>query len=370
LPFRYDERVNTRLYRVAAGRPDPEAVEAAARALRDGLLVVFPTETVYGWAVRADEPAAVRALREAKGRDGEKPLTLHLPTVAALEARFGPLPTAAARLSRRRLPGPFTLVLPDPAGGTTGVRVPDDPVARAVLEAARCPVAATSVNPAGEAPAVTGSDAAITAAGRTAVVLDAGPCRIGRPSTVLRFGGDRVEVLREGAVPAREALEDSARILLFVCTGNLCRSPLAAAMAAASLARRRGCSAADLPSFGTAVLSAGTGADAGRKATPETVAEGRSRGLDLSGHRSRPLTPALIDRADAVFVMESAHRASILEFAPEAAGRVFLLDPSGRDVPDPFGRGPEAYDASARILEAVVEERVAAEASRGGSPPR
>ncbi len=358
--------MNTRHYRVDPMRPEVEAVEAAARALREGMLVVLPTETVYAWAARADDPPAVRALKEAKGRDGEKPLTLHLPTVAALEARFGTLPPGAARLSRRRLPGPLTLVLPDTAGGTTGVRVPDHPVARAVLEAARCPVVATSVNPAGEEPAVTGSDAAITAAGKTAVVLDAGRCRIGRPSTVVRFAGERVEVLREGAVPAREALEDAARILLFVCSGNLCRSPLAAAMAAASLARRRGCAPEELPSFGTAVLSAGTGADAGRRATPETVAEGRARGLDLAGHRSRPLTPALIDRADAVFVMESAHRASILEFAPEAAARVFLLDPSGRDVPDPFGRGPEAYDASARILEKAVEERMAGEGARGG----
>jgi len=353
--------VETRHLRVDPNRPDPGAVEAAARALRDGLLVVFPTETVYGWAARADEPAAIRNLREAKGRDGEKPLTLHLPSVAALEARFRPLPAGAERLARRRLPGPLTLVIPDPAGGTTGIRVPDDAVARAVLEAARCPVVATSVNPAGGEPATTGTDALITAAGRTAVVLDAGRCRIGRSSTVLRFGGDRAEVLREGAVPAGEALEDAARILLFVCTGNLCRSPLAAAIAEGILAGRLDCTRGDLPSRGIAVLSAGTGADAGRKATPETVAEGKARGLDLSGHRSRPLTPGLLDRADAVFVMESGHRTSILEFAPEAADRVFLLDPSGRDVPDPFGRGPEAYDSTARILEKTVEERLAGE---------
>jgi protein-tyrosine-phosphatase len=242
-----------------------------------------------------------------------------------------------------------------------GVRVPDDRVARAVLAAAGCPIVATSVNAAGEAPAVTGSDAAIFAAGKAAVVLDGGPCRIGRPSTVLRFGGGRVEVLREGAVPAAEALEESARILVFVCTGNLCRSPLAAALAAAALARGLGCVPAELPSCGFAVLSAGTAADSGRRATPETAAEGRTRGLDLAAHRSRPLTPALVDRADRLFVMEAAQRARILEFAPEAAGRVLLLDPAGRDVPDPFGRGPEAYRRAAAMLESAVAERMAEE---------
>lgn len=344
--------------RVDPRRPDPAAIEMAARALRDGALVVFPTETVYGLAARADDPLAVRALRDAKGRDADKPLTLHLPDLAAFEARFSPLPAAVGRLARRALPGPVTLVLPDRDGGTIGVRVPDDAVARAVLAAAGCPVVASSVNAAGEPPATTGSDAAIFAAGKAAVVLDAGPSRLGRPSTVVRFEGARVEVLREGAMPAAEVLERAARVLLFVCTGNLCRSPLAAILAVGALARRRGCSPAELPSLGVAVLSAGTAAELGRRATPESVAEARARGLDLAGHRSRPLTPALLDRSDRVYVMEAAQRARILEFAPEASESVYLLDPGGRDVPDPFGRGPEFYGRTARMLEAAVEERV------------
>jgi tRNA threonylcarbamoyl adenosine modification protein (Sua5/YciO/YrdC/YwlC family) len=350
--------VTARVLRVDPSRPDPAAVEAAAKALRDGALVVFPTETVYGWAARADDPHAVRALREAKGRDGEKPLTLHLPSRRALEARFQPLPPGAARLARRRLPGPVTLVLPDRGGGTTGVRVPDDPVARAVLEAAQCPVVATSVNPAGEPPAVTGTDAAITAAGTSAVVLDAGPSRLGKPSTVVRFLGEGAEVLREGAVPAAEALEDAARILLFVCTGNLCRSPLAAALAARDLAAAAGCAPSDLPARGWAALSAGTGAVPGRPATPETVAEGTRRGADLSRHRSRPLTPTLVDRADRIWVMEAAQRRTLLAFAAEAGPRVATLAPSGADVPDPFGRGAEAYSRTADLIERAVAERV------------
>jgi tRNA threonylcarbamoyl adenosine modification protein (Sua5/YciO/YrdC/YwlC family) len=341
----------TRIYRVNPVRPDQAAVAAAARALRDGELAVFPTETVYGLAARADDPAALQRLKEAKGRDADKPLSLHLPDVAALEARFGPLGPVAARLARRRLPGPLTLVLPDRSGtGTIGVRVPDDPVATAVLRAAGVPVVASSVNRSGEPPSIDGAAAAAVAGGLASVVLDAGRCRLGIASTVVRADGDRVEVLREGAVPAADVLEDASRILLFVCTGNLCRSPLAAA-----LARR------DRPARGWAVLSAGTSADSGRPATPETVEAGRVRGLDLTRHRSRPLTPTLLDRADAVFVMEGAQRRSILEFVPGAAEKVRLLDPAGRDVPDPYGRGAEAYDAVARMLESAVRERVAAE---------
>jgi len=354
--------VNTRVLRVSPRRPDPEAVETAAAALREGLLVVFPTETVYGLAARADVPAAVEALRRAKGRDAEKPLTVHLPRALAPPAsrwfRFGTLPEPALRLVRRRLPGPLTLVLPVEGGGFTGFRVPDDPVAEAVLAEAGVPVVATSVNPSGEEPAVTGSDAAIFSSGKAAVVLDAGPTRLRRPSTVARVGPDgRVEVLREGAIPSADVLLDAARQVLLVCTGNLCRSPLAAALYEAALARRLGCGREDLLARGHAVLSAGMAAEAGHPATPETVDAARARGIDLRGHRSRPLTPHLLDSADRVLVMEGAQRSRLLEFAADAAGKVDLLDPSGRDVPDPFGRGPETYSRVADLIERAVEHR-------------
>ncbi len=349
----------TRTYRLPPTGLDPAAIEAAARALRNGELVVFPTETVYGLAARADDPAAIARIHAAKGRDADKPLTLHLPDVAALESRFAPLSPAAARLVRRRLPGPLTLVLPDRTGGeSTGVRVPDDPAAVAVLRAAGVPVVATSVNRSGEPPAVTGSGALEAARGHASVVLDGGPCRIGRSSTVVRLTGGHAEVLREGAIPAREVLEDAARILLFVCTGNLCRSPLAAALAGRDLARHFGVAPGEVPARGFALLSAGTAAGSGRPATPETLAEARLRGADLSGHRSRPLTPSLIDRADRVLVMEEAHRRTILEFAPDAARIVHLLRSDGTDVPDPYGRGREEYSRTADLIERAVADRL------------
>lgn len=348
----------TEIWKVGAEAPDPEAVGRAARALREGLLVVFPTETVYGLAARADRPDAVEALRAAKGREGAKPLTLHLATVAELQRRFGPLPEGAERLAARRLPGPITLVVPDPAGGSAGIRVPDHAVARAVLEAAGVPVVATSVNLAGEPPAVTGEAASSSEAGRrAAVLLDAGPARLGKPSTVVRFEGDRAEVLREGAVPGTEALEEAARLLLFVCTGNLCRSPLAAALAAKTMADRRGIPPADLLSRGRRSASAGTAAAPGRPATPESIAEGRRLGVDLSPHRSRPVTLTLLERAHRVFVAEAAHRRTLLEFVPEAARRVDLVDPGGRDVTDPFGLGPEAYREMAARLSGALRRR-------------
>jgi len=358
--------VETRVLRVAPRHPDPAAVSAAAAALREGRLVVFPTETVYGIAARADLPAAVEALRRAKGRDADKPLTVHLPRAETPPAsrfhRFGDLPPAALRLIRRRLPGPLTLVLRELERGPTGFRVPDDPVAEAVLASVGAPVVASSANASGEEPAVTGSDAAIFAAGQAAICLDAGPTRLRAPSTVVRIPDEGpAEVLREGAIPAAEVLLDAARQVLFVCTGNLCRSPLAAALFGAALARRCGVPPRDLLARGRAVLSAGTAAVAGHPATPETVEAARVRGLDLRSHRSRTLTPGLLDSADRVFVMERSQRETILEFSAGDARKVALLDPDGGDIPDPFGRGPEAYARAAALLERAVEARVAEE---------
>jgi L-threonylcarbamoyladenylate synthase len=194
----------TRLRTVDPLAPDPAAIAEAASALARGELVVFPTETVYGIAARADDPAAVARLRAAKGRDGAKPLTLHVADVAALRRRFPLLPATAERLLRAGvLPGPVTFVLPVP-GGTLGVRVPEGAVPRSVLAACPFDVVASSANLAGEPPAVDGTAAAAFGRGRATVVLDAGPCARGVASTVVRLLEDTVEVLREGAVPGGE----------------------------------------------------------------------------------------------------------------------------------------------------------------------
>jgi L-threonylcarbamoyladenylate synthase len=201
--------VTTVTFKTDPDAPDPGAVAAAALALARGEVILFPTETVYGWAVRADAPEAIARLRAAKGRDGSKPFTVHLavPTegpLAALEARCGVLPPAARALVAAFLPGPITLVLDLPEGGDAGFRLCDHAVANAVLAAAGTPVLATSVNAAGEPPAVDGITAREVAAslapGLTAVLLDGGPTRYRAPSTVVRCTTSGVVVLREGVV--------------------------------------------------------------------------------------------------------------------------------------------------------------------------
>ncbi|HVM12954.1 MAG TPA: L-threonylcarbamoyladenylate synthase [Egibacteraceae bacterium] len=205
--------------RVDRDRPDPEAIAAAADALRAGGLVAFPTETVYGLGADARREDAVRALFAAKGRPADNPLIVHVADADGLPAVAASVPPLAARLAERFWPGPLTLVVdagPAVPAVTTGglatvaVRVPHHPVALALLLAAGLPVAAPSANRSGR-PSPTTAAHVLHDLGdaRVDLVLDAGPAAIGIESTVVDARGDQPVILREGAI-TREALGGAA----------------------------------------------------------------------------------------------------------------------------------------------------------------
>lgn len=329
-----------------------------ARIVDDGGLVAFPTETVYGIAVNLRDEAAVRRLYQAKGRAEEKPLTVHLASAEALTPFVKEVPRPAQKLIARFWPGPVTIVMPDRHGRPTGFRVPDLPLAQALLRLTTSRVGASSANPSGEEAAVTADEVMQHFDQVLDLVIDGGRCRHARSSTVVRADDEGVEVLRSGVVPDVDIREATSRSLLFVCSGNRCRSPMAAAFAADLLARRAGVRPADLLEAGYRVGSAGTGCLRGAPPTAEAQAAALRYGCDISVHRSRPLTPTLIEEADEIYVMTAEHRASILAFASDAGDRVRLLDRSGKDIPDPYGQGQAEYERAAARIHRAIEERL------------
>jgi len=185
-------------------RPDRRLIAEAAAALGRGGLVVVPTETVYGLAADPRVRGAVSGIYGAKGRERGKPVTLLAADVEQVRAACGGrLGRRAARLAARYWPGPLTLVVRT-GKGFEGFRVPDHAVARALLREAGAALAVTSANRSGEPPAVTARQAAAALGSRVAVILDAGRSRGGVPSTVVKVDGRRVEILREGAIPAAD----------------------------------------------------------------------------------------------------------------------------------------------------------------------
>lgn len=353
-----------------------DVVRGAARVLSDGGLVALPTETVYGLAACANRREAIARLRALKQRRRNKAFTVHIGSVGAA-ARFVPdLNGLANRFVRKAWPGPLTLVLTveDPSaapvtagldaaavatiffGKTVGLRYPDDPVAAAVLRAVESPVVAASANLVGEPPPDTGEAVLSNLRGEIDLLIDAGRTKYAKPSTIVRVSAGTYELLREGVYDARTIQRLSALRVLFVCTGNTCRSPIAAALARQAFAERMGCNVSELPARGVIVASAGTAAGPGGASTNAVRVMSR-RGIDISQHSSTLITAEMLSQADCIFVMTQAHRDSVVNMVPSSHDRVALLL-EGEDVADPIGGTEDDYELCARSIEKGLQARV------------
>ncbi|MGK4000100.1 L-threonylcarbamoyladenylate synthase [Sorangium sp. So ce1024] len=191
---------------------DAASIERAAEILRRGGLVAFPTETVYGLGARADDGRAARGIFEAKGRPPGNPLIVHVPDVASARALAASWPADAERLAQAMWPGPLTLIVarrPDrvadevTAGGpTVAIRVPAHPVARALLEAARLPIAAPSANRSTAISPTTADHVDKSLGGRIDAIVDGGPTAVGIESTIVDVTRSPARLLRPGHVAA------------------------------------------------------------------------------------------------------------------------------------------------------------------------
>ncbi len=190
-----------RILSVGGRAPDPAALAEATAILRRGGLVAFPTETVYGLGADATNPQAIEQLNRVKGRPPEKPYSLHLHTPEQAEAYVKAIPPVAAKLIARFWPGPLTIVMPAKDGTTVGFRLPDHPVARAFLKACEVPVVAPSANRSGAAPPTDANEVVAALDGDVECILDGGPTRYGKESTVVEVTPQgRLEIRREGAI--------------------------------------------------------------------------------------------------------------------------------------------------------------------------
>jgi protein-tyrosine phosphatase len=353
-----------------------DVIHRAVQALAEGRLVAFPTETVYGLGASALDERAVGRLLEVKGRREGHPLTLAIRSADEARDYVPDLCPLAQRLARRCWPGPITLVVDDshpeslvrqlPAKvqravspeRTVGLRVPGHQVILDVLQMLTGPLALSSANRAGQPEPVTARGVIDKLGGDVELILDDGPCRFGQPSSVVRVQGNRYEILRPGVVPARTVQRLANFMILLVCTGNTCRSPMAEALCRDMLARGLGCGSDELEDYGVIVMSAGIAAMLGGGATNEALQTLAELGLDLSGHQTQPLTEPLVRHADVIYAMTAPHRETIVAQWPDAAERTRLLCRDGTDISDPIGGPLERYRQCAAEIRSALESRL------------
>lgn len=190
-------------------RPDADGIRRAGALLRDGGLVGIPTETVYGLAANAFDGAAVAKIFAAKGRPMDNPLIVHVSAPDQVDALVRTFPDDAQRLARAYWPGPLTMILPksdripdEVSAGlpTVAVRYPQHPVARAIIDAAGCPLAAPSGNRSGKPSPTCAAHMRADMDGRIDAIVDGGDCGVGVESTVITLAGERPRLLRPGGI--------------------------------------------------------------------------------------------------------------------------------------------------------------------------
>src|SRR5262249_48297302 len=239
--------------------------------------------------------------------------------------------------------------------GELNVRVPAHEAILQTLHEMPVPLALLSVR--GPEGAAATAEQVVGALGEAVrLVIDDGPSPYRQEATVVRVQGATWSIARAGVVPA-DVLEQLAPCrIVFVCTGNTCRSPLAEALCKKLLADRLGCTPAELPRCGFQVLSAGLGAMMGGAAACEAVAAPRELGADLSDHQSRPMTAELLAQADCVVAMTRSHLHALAGEAARLGIPAQLLSRDGADIADPIGGDAEVYRRCAHEIWQHLED--------------
>ena len=348
---------------------DPrDVVHRAVEALAGGRVVAFPTETVYGLAASALDEHAIDRLIDAKGRGQGHPFTLAVRSAEEALDYAPDLSPMGRRLSRRCWPGPLTLVAENkhpesllaqlPAkvkqavvpNGTVGLRVPAHPLILDVLRMLTGPVALTSANQSGQPEAITAEEVVAAFGDRVDLVLDGGKSRLGQPSSVVRVHETSYEILRAGVVTEQHLKRLSSVMILIVCTGNTCRSPMGEVIGRRLLAEKIGCADNQIDEYGVVISSAGIAAMAGGQASPQGIEVMQKVNLDLTGHSAQPVSEQMVRHADLILTMTRGHREALLSQWPEAASRTEVLRLDGKDVADPIGGSVAEYQRCAEQI--------------------
>ena len=360
---------------------DPrDVIHLAVQALAEGHLVAFPSQAHYVVAASGLKGNAAQALQEILGatatgankdQRGSGLASLVLRSANELCDYVPGISSLGLRLANRLWPGPIelrfatqhphSLVRQLPQATQTMVRdsrgylgfiAADHPAFAEVMRLSSGPLLIGS-------PPTSTTETLMTNPGelpsKVVLAIDDGLTQSPSPSTVIRIDGARCQVERQGKLSAEELVSSSQFKLLFVCTGNTCRSPMAEQLMKAKLKQRFPEHLANRQLPPIEVASAGVAAYPGGPASDGAIAAMARLGLDLSRHESQATTVELVERADLILTMTNSHRLNLLSRWPQLARKTHLLAGEHGDVSDPFGGSIDTYQACAKKIDQYLE---------------
>ena len=335
--------------------PEPQRIAEAARVIRQGGLVIFPTETVYGIAADLSNPSAIARLRQVKQRSEDKPFSILISHRRIIENYTSYTDPKLYKLIDKYWPGPLTVIVPAKEPGKSyGIRMPDNTIALNLVDAAQSAIAAPSANIEGKKAPTTCQEALEDLDGLVDLAIDGGPVELGISSSIVDFTQADPKVIRDGVITQYDVDRTTQKkIILFVCTGNSCRSVMAEYLLKDMVKERKD----------VEVLSAGTGVLYRSPASAETIAVLKQRGINAYSHLASPVGSLMLKKADLIFVMTRTHRMQVLDIVPNVEKRVYLLKefaniPKGSemdlDIPDPIGRPHGAYEECLLTIQEAI----------------
>ncbi|MFH1800545.1 MAG: L-threonylcarbamoyladenylate synthase [Candidatus Omnitrophota bacterium] len=332
--------------------PDMTRIREVASACKEGKVVVFPTETVYGIGGKMSAPGIEKRLREIKGRSDTKPFSYHVGDWEMLDALKVKRTPLVRTMARQFWPGPVTLVVPDLAGQKIGIRFPRNRIALALIQEVGEPFIATSANGSGKPSPHTAHHVIEELHGVFDQLIDGGKTELMLDSTVVDLTGDVPVILRKGAqgVDLEKAVERIVsekcprKRILIVCTGNSCRSPMAEGWLKHEIAKKGLSSEIE-------VVSCGTSARDGLPCTPEAEFALRNREIDLSGFCSRRCRKGDLWSSDLVLAMAAEHAEAMVAMLPSVREKMITLN-----VEDPIGMGMQVYEKTLLDIESKMKQ--------------
>lgn len=351
-----------RIIKINPTHPEDHKIKEGIRVLKNGGLVAFPTDTVYGLGADAESLEAIDRLYQVKRRPREKPLILFLAEKEEVLNFAETIPLSAQRLMNKFWPGPLTLIFKasriSPATllnqqGEIAIRVPSHPIPQKLIEKNKILLGTTSANFSGEPSPLRVSQISVYLKEGIDLLLDGEEALLGEESTIVKATSRELQLIREGWL-RRETIDKEGKAkgdILFVCTGNTCRSVMAEAL----LKKLWPAEESDRAKIHSAGIAAFGGSPPG-KMTLEVL---REKGINASFYRSARSEGVALKMADLILVMEKDHRERILHLYPAGRGKVFLLKEFAtglkEEISDPIGGSYQSYKRCLKEIEENIK---------------